>query len=275
MSRPLTVAVVTHNSLADLRRFFRGQLETAAALGATAVVVDNASTDGSVPFVRAGAGEAAVVVANPRNRGYAAAVNRAFAVEAQSDVLVLNPDVELAAAAPVEAMVRLMRGNPRIGAVGPCLVNEDGTIQSSARRFPSPLAMGRDARTIRRLRAARRAARAYVSPPAEGAPSRVDWVTGAAMLIRREAFEEVGGWDEGFYMYLEDTDFCRRLARAGWATWYLPAARLRHLHARQSDRGAGGLFRSRARRVHLRSMARFFARYPELISGRHLASSSG
>jgi N-acetylglucosaminyl-diphospho-decaprenol L-rhamnosyltransferase len=270
MSRPLTVAVVTHNSLADLRRFLRGQLGTAAELGASVVVVDNASTDGSLAFVRAVAGDQAVVVANSRNRGYAAAVNRAFAAEAQSDILVLNPDVELAAAAPVEAMRRLMRGNPRVGAVGPCLVNEDGTIQSSARRFPSPLAMGRNARPVRRLRAARRAAHAYVSPPAEGGPTRVDWVTGAAMLIRRESFDEVGGWDESFFLYLEDTDFCRRLVRAGWETWYLPAARLRHRHARESDPATGGLLSSRARRVHLRSMARFFARYPELISGRHL-----
>jgi GT2 family glycosyltransferase len=272
--RQLAVAIVTHNSLGDLRRYFRRQLETAAELGASVVVVDNASRDGSLRFVRTVAGDGAEVIASPYNSGYAAAVNRAFAAEAESDVLVLNPDVELADAAPVEAMVGLMRENPSVGAVGPCLVNEDGTIQSSARRFPSPLAMGRSARPVRRLRAARRAAHAYVSPPAEEAPSRVDWVTGAAMLVRRDTFEDVGGWDEAFFLYLEDTDFCRRLARAGWETWYLPAARLRHRHARQSDRAAGGLFRSRARRVHLRSAARFFARYPELISGRHLYEGS-
>ena len=172
-------------------------------------------------------------------------------------------------------MTRFLRENPKVGVVGPCLFGDDGKIQSSARPFPSPLAMGRHYRAIRSLDVVRKAARAYLSPPPDRAPSPVDWVTGAAMLIRREAFDSVGGWDERFFLYLEDTDFCRRLAQAGWETWYLPEARMRHLHARQSDSAAGSLLRSPARRAHVRSMVRFFSLYPELISGRHLNGSGG
>jgi N-acetylglucosaminyl-diphospho-decaprenol L-rhamnosyltransferase len=207
---------VTHNSLAELSRFFDGQLAAVEELDASLVVVDNASEDGSLEFVRATADGAATVLAGSRNPGYAAAVNRAFAESGGREVLVLNPDVELGDVSAVEAMIRFMRENPNVGAVGPCLVYEDGTIQSSARPFPSPLAMGRQSRVVRSLPVARKAARAYVGLPANGGPSRVDWVTGAAMLIRRASFEEVGGWDDGFFLYLEDTDFCRRLLRAGW-----------------------------------------------------------
>lgn len=239
------------------------------------MVVDNASADGSLEFLREAGGGAVEVLASPRNAGYAAAVNRAFAAVGDHDVLLVNPDVELDTAGGLEAMVRFLRDNPKVGAVGPCLLNADGTVQSSARPFPSPLAMAGHASAVGRIRAARRAAHAYLAPPEQDAPARVDWVLGAAMLVRREAFESVGGWDERFFLYLEDTDFCRRLGGAGWQTWYFPAARLRHLHARESGPAAGGLLRSRARRAHLRSMLRFFGRYPELISGRHLSASGG
>jgi GT2 family glycosyltransferase len=259
--------------MGDLRRYLDGQLEAASQIGASVVVVDNDSDDGSPEFVRMTAGDDAAVVASPENSGYAAAVNRAFAEAPGDDVLVLNPDVELSAVDALEAMIRFMRENPSVGAVGPCLLNEDGTVQSSARPFPSPLAMGRHMRSLSRLRKARQAATAYVGLPPNRAPTRVDWVTGAAMLVRRDSFEQVGGWDERYFLYLEDTDFCRRLAGAGWETWYLPEVRFRHRHDRASNRTAAKILLSRPGRAHIRSMARFFARYPELISGRHLNGS--
>jgi GT2 family glycosyltransferase len=185
-------------------------------------------------------------------------------------VIVLNPDVEVAGPAALKSLVAFMEGHPRAGAVGPRLLNPDGTTQTSARPFPSPLAMAGHASAVRRLPSARRAAERYLRTPPVGSASRVDWLLGAAMLIRRDAYEDVGGWDERFFLYLEDTDFCRRLGSHGWEVWYLPMVALRHLHARESDPTEGSLFRSRARRAHIRSLVRFFLRYPELIRGTHL-----
>jgi N-acetylglucosaminyl-diphospho-decaprenol L-rhamnosyltransferase len=233
-------------------------------------VVDNGSQDGSGDFAAQKAGSRATLISNPANRGYAAAVNQACRAAPECDILLLNPDVEVYGPASFQVLVDFMDQNPRAGAVGPRLLNADGTTQASARPFPSPIAMAGHASAARRLPFARRAAERYLRLPPADSPSRVGWLLGAAMYFRRTAYDEVGGWDERFFLYLEDTDFCRRLASTGWESWYLPSVVLRHLHARDSDSARGGAFRSAARRQHLRSMLRFFIRYPELITSRHL-----
>jgi GT2 family glycosyltransferase len=112
----------------------------------------------------------------------------------------------------------------------------------------------------------RRAAERYVEIPLGGRRQEVDWLIGAAMIIRREAFDAVRGWDSRFFLYLEDVDFCLRLRRAGWSTVYAPDIALRHAHQRASDASKGGLLASPARRHHVRSTLRFFLRNPGLIT---------
>ena len=263
------VAVVSHDSVEDLRRFLPGQIEAAERAATSLIAVDNASRDGSAEYLRESLGESAVL-RNRKNRGYAAAVNQAFAAIPGRDVLVLNPDVELSGAEQLRRLAAALEERPRAGAVAPRLLNEDGSTQSSARRFPSPLAMAGNSSAAHRLGAAQRAAKRYLHPPDERRATRVDWLLGAAILVRREAYEDVGGWDERFFLYLEDTDFCRRLGRRGWECWYLPEVAMRHVHARASAPAHGGALLSPARRAHVRSAIRFYARYPELIAGRHL-----
>jgi N-acetylglucosaminyl-diphospho-decaprenol L-rhamnosyltransferase len=263
------VAVISHDSIDDLRRFLAGQLEAAAEASMPLVAVDNASADGSAEYLREALGAGDVVV-NTSNRGYAAAVNQAFAALPDRHVLILNPDVEVDGGNSLTRLAAALEERPRAGAVGPRLLNQDGTTQSSARRFPSPLAMAGNSSAAGRAAPARRAADRYLRPPRADRATRVDWLLGAAMLVRREAYEEVGGWDERYFLYLEDTDFCRRLGQRGWECWYLPQVAMRHVHARASAPGHGGALLSRARRAHIRSAIRFYARYPELIGGRHL-----
>lgn len=264
----IAFAVVTHNSAADLRRYLSFTVAVAAQLEAPMAFVDNASSDESAELLARAKRPGMEVIENDRNRGYAAAVNQAFAALGRRDVLLLNPDVELGDRKAVLKLAETLRSSPRIGVVAPRLLNVDGTAQASARPFPSPLAMAGHASIVRNLPLARRAAERYLTLPPGDGPAKVDWALGAAMLIRRQAFEAVGGWDESFFLYLEDTDFCRRCAREGWDTVWLPAVALRHEHSRSSDSARGGIFRSRARRAHVRSMVRFFRRYPELIAGR-------
>jgi N-acetylglucosaminyl-diphospho-decaprenol L-rhamnosyltransferase len=191
------------------------------------VVVDNASTDGSVDGLRR-AHPGVRVVHSGGNLGYARAANLGIAATAAPVVAVLNPDTVLrpgtgaAVAAPFAA-----EGD--LGAVGPRLCNADGSVYPSARRVPSLVdAVGhgllffvwRDNPFTRRYREI-------------GAdPDRrrdVDWVSGAAVWLRREALDDIGGWDERYFMYVEDVDLCWRLRRAGWRVAYEPAGTVEHL----------------------------------------------
>ena len=265
MAAGLVIATVTYNSLADLREFFPELARVAGEVGIGIVAVDNASSDESGDFLDSWTDRVELhVERNERNRGYAAAVNQAFAAAPGSDVLLLNPDVALNEGRQVQELRDGLARLPKAAVVAPRLLEPDGSVQASARPFPTVPAMAGHSSWLGRLGFGRRAAARYLEIPAADEPSRVDWALGAAMLIRRESFDQVGGWDESFFLYLEDTDFCLRCRRAGWESWYLPSVSLRHLHPRSSDPARGGIHRSPARRHHIRSAIRFFRRYPEL-----------
>jgi GT2 family glycosyltransferase len=154
-------------------------------------------------------------------------------------------------------LVDYLHAHPAVGAAGPCLLNPDGSVQSSRRRFPT-LAAGLFESTPWAWHwpsnpAARRYAMEDV-PPATAGP--VDWVTGAAILVRGRALAAVGGFDTGFFMYAEELDLCRRLKDAGWATHFCPAARIVHLEGQSSGQVVP------ARHLHFcRSRVRYFRKH--------------
>ncbi len=177
-------------------------------------------------------------------------------------VLLLNPDAELLPGA-LEALVAYLEARPAAGAVGPLLLNPDGSVQSSRRRFPSP-ATGLLESTPAAWHWpgnpwARRYRLADVPPTAAGA---VDWVTGAAILLRSAALAAVGGFDEGYFMYSEELDLARRLAAAGWQVHFTPSARVLH-HEGQSS---GQVAPERHRHFH-RSRVRYFRRHHGWLAG--------
>jgi N-acetylglucosaminyl-diphospho-decaprenol L-rhamnosyltransferase len=204
------------------------------------IVVDNASTDGSAamvaaefPWVR--------LVANSENRGFTGGNNQGLHLSQGCYVLFLNPDTEIVGDA-LSAMVSFMDVHPEIGALGPQLRYADGRLQSSRRRFPTfgmalfestPLAWHWPP-------AANPWARRYhmadvpLPIPGEGAQA-VDWVVGAALLARRTALDQVGGFDEGYFMYSEELDWCRRAASMGWRIVYFPAAQVIHHEGKSSE----------------------------------------
>lgn len=268
---PLGILVITHNSLGHLREFLAGQVAVAEALDVPFLVIDNASDDHTVGFLREIARQRPTVVTqvNSTNRGYAVAVNQGFTLLPGHDILLINPDVQLSEPRDLGTLARALADNPRAAVVAPRLLNLDGSPQASARRFPSLLAMAGHSSIAIRFGPTQRVTQGYLELPPEGEPTNVDWVIGAAMMIRREAYEAVGGFDERYFVYLEDTDFCLRCAEAGWETVYFPDVALRHVHSRASSHALGGVVSSRARRHHVISMLRFFARYPHLIRSRH------
>jgi N-acetylglucosaminyl-diphospho-decaprenol L-rhamnosyltransferase len=230
------VVIVAYQSRALLRECLMSLRVHQSPRRARTCVIDNASNDGTVEMVRSDFPEFELIV-SPRNLGFAAANNLAIARGSAPYVLALNPDTRVTSGA-VDHMLELMDSNPSIGIAGCRLVREDGTFDHAARRaFPTPLgALAHFTRIGRSRRAPARLAQ-YRAPSVESGP--VDAVNGAFMLVRRKALEEVGLFDEGYWMYMEDLDLCYRFAQAGWTTWYEPDATVVHAKG-----GSSGRFRS-------------------------------
>ena len=219
-------------------------------------VVDNASGDDSVQRVRAAYPEVRVLE-NPCNLGFAAGNNRGIARCQGRYFLLLNPDTQVHAGA-LDELVRFMDARPGTAAAGGQLIGLDGEIQSSCREFPNLLGVVLRGTPLCRLFPNHPSLARYLMSDCDRQVSReVDWVLGACMIIRRQAWEAVGPLDEGFFMYYEDIDWCYRARQAGWSIHYVPAARVTHHHRRESARG---LF-NKLTREHIKSIMRLFRKH--------------
>jgi len=223
----LDVVIVSFKCEALLRDCLRSLYENPAAGGISVHVVDNASGDGTAEMVAREFPEARLT-ASEGNLGFAAASNLAIRSGGAPYVLCLNPDTRVTPGA-LERLLQLMEARPEVGVCGCRLELEDGTFDHAAKRsFPTPLsALGHFSGIGRRRSTGTLAA--YRAPEVESGP--VDAVNGAFMLIRRSALDEVGLFDEGYWMYMEDLDLCYRFAQAGWTTWYEPGATVFHVKA--------------------------------------------
>jgi len=181
------------------------------------VVLDNASEDGSAAAVRERF-PAVRVIEQRRRAGFGANHNTVIRATTGRYVFVLNEDTT-SEDWGFRRMVAHLDANPRVGALGPRLVYPDGRPQASAWRFPSPAAAALGLLTL---------GRAGIVQSAENQTRDVDWAMAAALLLRREALDEVGIFDEEFFIYSEETDLCRRLRRAGWRTQYFPDVTVVH-----------------------------------------------
>jgi GT2 family glycosyltransferase len=225
VSDGLDVVVVSYRSRALLRRCLASLAAHPPARPMRVIVVDNDSRDGTVELVRSEFPHVEVVTLGG-NVGFAAAINVGIRRSSAPFVLALNPDTEVQDGV-LDRVLDVAERRPEVGIVGCRLVRADGRFDhASSRRFPSPLgALGHFLPLGDRLR--RGPLDRYRLPEHRGGP--VDAVNGAFMLLRRDALDEVGAFDEGYWMYMEDLDLCRRFAEAGWSTWYEPGATVRHL----------------------------------------------
>lgn len=190
-------------------------------------VVDNASTDGSVVQLVAAVSNVRIVHTGA-NFGYGGGANRGLRHASTEYVLVLNADVEVHAGA-VDAMAAVLDADPGVGIVGPRIDEVDGSLYPSARAFPHL----RDAvghAFVGLITTNNRFSRRYLMTDADPGVGRdVDWVSGACFLARRSLLTAIDGFDEAYFMYLEDVDLCWRTARAGCRVRYEPAARVTHV----------------------------------------------
>jgi GT2 family glycosyltransferase len=201
---------------------------------AQVIVVDHDADPGQSGTLTA-AHPRVIYVARRENPGFAAGINRAARQATSPLLLVLNPDVELSA--PVVApLAACLERHPDVAIVGGLVREADRSVQASARRFPD-LSTALGGRTSWLTRVAPDnplTRRNLAATDATAGPATVDWVTGAFMMTRRGVFEQLGGFDEGFFMYWEDADLCRRAQEAGWQTMYEPAVEVIHHTGRAS-----------------------------------------
>jgi N-acetylglucosaminyl-diphospho-decaprenol L-rhamnosyltransferase len=245
---PVAAVVVNYNTRNHLRALLASiEAEPVAAT----VVVDNGSTDGSRVAAEAAG---AYWVSTGANLGYGRAANRGAAsppAKAARYLLICNPDLEVKPGA-VAALVSALEADTSLAAVGPRISNPDGSLYPSARTFPDLAdALGHgllgmivpDNPFTRRYR---------LLDWDHRDAAKVDWISGACLLVRRDAWDSVGGFDPSYFMYMEDVDLCWRLGAAGWKIGYEPAAEVVHTQGVSADQHP---YRMLA--AHHRSMWRF------------------
>jgi hypothetical protein len=218
--------------------------------GCETILVDHGSTDGSLELVRQRFPAAKVL--EQENLGMGAGNNAGMRVARGRYFLLLNSDAWMEPGA-LERLVGFADGRSDVAVVGPRLRNPDGTLQRSVRGFPSPWRIATEYFFLRKLAPRSRALNALYGAGFDHESTRdVDWVSGACLFVRREAVEAVGLFDEGYFMFSEETDWCYRFRQAGWAVVFLPEAEC--VHVGGATHG-GRLFRENVR-GHLRFLAK-------------------
>jgi GT2 family glycosyltransferase len=252
----LETIVVGHGAEELLRRCLRSLREHPASGETRVTVVDSGSPDGTPDMVEREFPEVRLI--RRGNIGFAAANNLALRESEADALLLLNPDTEVYAGTLDAALARL-RSEPRIGMVGVKLVTESGELDHACKRaFPTPLSALAHFTGVGRGENAPAALTQYrATDLGEDEPGEVDAVNGAFMLCRAEAVREVGPLDEGYWLYMEDLDWCRRFWDTGWKVFYEPAGTALHVKGGSS----GARRRPRQEVAFHRGMGRFYRRF--------------
>ena len=229
MPPALSIVIVNWNTASLVMDCLRSLLQAPAAIPLEVVVVDNGSTDDSVARITA-AWPQVRLIRNPDNRGFAAANNQGIAASTARVVLLLNSDTQIPAGT-LERLVSFLDAHPGAAACAPQLRSADGSVQPFAfGGDPTPLYLSRR----RWFALFGRSLHDWNTDLVQ----EVDWVSGACLMARREAIEQVGPLDETMFMYFEDNDWCLRFRRRGWKVFYVPDVSITHLGGRSAARGA-------------------------------------
>ncbi len=232
----LSVIIVSWNVCDLLRECLRSLYTTAVTLDLEVIVVDSASSDNSVAMVAREFPQVRLV-ACPENVGFAKGNNIGLALAHGRALFLLNPDTVVQAGA-LTHLLNYLDEHTAVGLVAPQLLNEDGSVQSSRRRFPTLTTGYWESTWLQPYAPASLLRHFYMEDVPNDKETAVDWVQGAAMLIRREVYDQVGGMDEAYFMYSEELDWCRRIKTAGWSIVYLPQAQVTHYQGKSSEQAA-------------------------------------
>jgi N-acetylglucosaminyl-diphospho-decaprenol L-rhamnosyltransferase len=259
----LSIVVVSWNVRNLLRRCLASVATSRDELPIEVIVVDSASADGSADMVEAEFPWVQVLRQN-ENVGFSRGSNLGLAEASGRILLLLNPDTEVVADA-LARMVHYLEAHSRVGALGPMLLYPDGRIQSSRRRFPTLATALFESTWLQPVAPPSLLRRYYVLDRPDDAISEVDWVTGACLMVRREAYEAAGPLDEGYFMYSEEMEWQRRIQTTGWRIIYYPEAKVIHHEGKSSEQVAA------ERHIYFQSSKlRYFYHYHGRLAGRLL-----
>jgi GT2 family glycosyltransferase len=243
----LSVVVVTYNALPWLERC----LESVRAY--ETIVVDHGSTDGTLELVRSHFPQVRLI--EEGNTGLGAGSNTGMRVASGDYFLLLNSDA-WAVDDAVERLVAFAEEHPEAAVVGPKLLNQDGSLQRSVRGFPTIWRLTTEYFFLRKLAPGSRALNSfYASRFPHDEVREAEFVMGACMLVRREAADTVGLFDEDFFMFSEETDWCYRFRQAGWKVLFFPGAEFVHVGGASTSQNWGPMYREQLR-GHLRFLAK-------------------
>lgn len=252
MPSRLAIVIVSYNARADLERCLASLAEHAPAVPHEIVVVDNASSDGSADAARRFAG--VTVLEAGANLGFARANNLGIASTGSELLLLLNSDT-IARRGAIDRLVTELDAHPEAAVAGPRLVDGDGRTELSFGRMISPLNELRQKLLVRGHARRWPVLTGWVER-ATREPRVVDWVSGACLLVRRDAAERVGLLDERYFMYAEDVDFCAAVRASGRTIRFVPDAEIVHLRGR-----SGATARSATHAAYRRSQIAFYAKH--------------
>src|SRR5712692_7838151 len=244
-SAGLSVVVVTFNALPYIEQCLQ------SVAGWDTVVVDHGSTDGTLRFVREQF--PAVRVIEQENLGLAAGWNRGIRESDSAFVLILNADA-WAVGEGVRRLLDFAEGEPKAAVVGPKLLNTDGSLQRSVRGFPTLWRLATEYFFLRKLAPRSRALNAFYAGGFDhDEPREIEWAMGSCFLVRRDACDAVGLFDESFFLFSEETDWLYRFHAAGWKIWFFPGAKVVHV--------GGATHGGRMFTENVRGHLRFFAKH--------------
>jgi len=255
------VAVLTWNTAGVTPRALRDLMDSDQGCDIRLLVRDNASSDGTAEAIARTVPEAEID-AGDDNLGFARGVNTLIARSDAPWLFLLNPDAWPLPGA-IGTLVQSAERHPRAAAVAPRLELPEGGVQHSTHPFPSLRVAATVAFGSSRISRTRAEDMLLEGAWEHDRARQVDWAHGAALLIRREALEDIGGLDERFFMYAEDLEWCWRAGQRGWDIWFEPTAVVRHM-VNVSGRQRYGRARTRA---HIHSAFRFFRREHGLAAG--------
>ena len=228
----LTVLIVSYNAKFHLKKCLRSLYDETSHRPLEVIVVDNASTDGSLSMATRDFPEI-VAIGSPDNLGFAGGNNLGMRKAKGQYLLLLNNDAFVKPGA-VDTMLRIMKERPDIGVLGPLLRNEDGSVQISYGDMINFHAEANQKILSKFYQSGNRFFRNYIEKRSKQ-EAYPDWVSGACMMFRAELLDKVGYFDDGFFMYTEEVDYCQRVRGAGYRVLYTPEAEVIHLRGKSTE----------------------------------------
>ena len=232
-----------------------------ANLALAIVIVDNASSDDISDLQKEFAN--LTILRQEKNLGFGRSHNRAIAAIPAKYYFILNPDTEFVVGQNfLRKFYDFMEANPRIGIAGPKIIYPDGSLQHSCYRFPSFLQPVFSRTKWGKGGRGKEINERFMMKDFDHNSNRpVDWIMGSAMFVRAAAIKEVGVFDDRYFMYAEDSDWCRRMWEKGWAVYYVHNIYLKHVHGRASAKVSGAIravLKNRYARIHIISWLKYF-----------------